>query len=92
MKKEIAIGFLVGLIATAFGFFIFMEFVVHLDFKAMIDFLFKNQLFGKLLGLCALPNLFVFFIFLKKKQDFRARGVVLATFVIAFLVLIAQFL
>jgi len=92
MKKEIGIGFLVGLLATAFGFFIFMEYVVKLDFKPMLKLVYEKQLLGKLLGLAALPNLFVFFIFLKKKQDYRARGVVLASFLVAFLVLIAQFI
>jgi len=91
-KKEIGIGFIVGLIATAFGFFTYTEFFVNLSFKEMIPFLFENDLVGKLLGLSALPNLFVFFIFLKKKQDYRAKGVVLASFLIAFLVLITQFL
>jgi len=91
VKKEISIGFLVGLAATAFGFFIFTEFFIRQDFKAMIKFVFENQLLGKLLGLAALPNLFVFFVFLKKKQDYRAKGVVIASFLVAFLVLIAQF-
>lgn len=92
MKKEIGIGFLVGLLATSFGFFVFMEFIVNMGFKEILSFLFEKKLFGKFLGLAALPNLFVFFIFLKKKQDYRARGVVLASFLVAFLVLIAQFL
>jgi len=92
MKKEISIGFLVGLLATSFGLFIFMEYVVHLEFKAMVEFVFTNKLWGKLLALASLPNLFVFFIFLKKKQDNRARGVIIESFLVAFLVLIAQFI
>ncbi len=90
MKKEISIGFLVGLTATAFGFFIFMEYVAHMDFKTMIKFLFEKQLFWKFIGLASLPNLFVFFVFLKKNQDYRAKGVVLESFLVALLVLIAQ--
>jgi len=92
MKKEISIGFLVGLLATSFGLFIFMEYVVHLEFKAMVEFVFANKLWGKLLALASLPNLFVFFVFLKKKQDNRARGVIIESFLVAFLVLIAQFI
>ncbi len=92
MKREIGIGFLVGLLATAFSFFLFMEFFTSLSFTEVMTFLFEKKLIGKLLGLAALPNLFVFFVFLKKKQEYRARGVVLASFIVAFLVLIAQFL
>ncbi|MCF6213913.1 MAG: hypothetical protein L3J45_07810 [Flavobacteriaceae bacterium] len=92
VKKEIGIGFIVGIIATAFGGFAFLEFFVDFNSQNTIPFLLENNLFGKILGLSALPNLFVFFIFLKKKQDYRAKGVVLASFLIAFLVLITQFL
>jgi len=92
MKRGIGIGFLVWLLVTAFSFFFFMEFFTSLSFTEVITFLFEKKLIGKLLGLAALPNLFVFFVFLKKKQEYRARGVVLASFIVAFLVLIAQFL
>lgn len=92
MKKEIAIGFFIGLVATSFGLFAYLSFFVNLDFQDMIKFVFEKQLFGKLLGLAALPNLFVFFIYLKKKQDYRAKGVVFASLLIAFLVMLAQFL
>lgn len=92
IKKEISIGFLVGIVATSFGFFVYLTFFVNLDFETMLKFVFEKQLIGKLLGLSALPNLFVFFIFLKKKQDYRAKGVVFASLFIAFLVLLAQFL
>jgi hypothetical protein len=44
------------------------------------------------LGLSAIPNLFVFFIFLKKKQDYRARGVILACILIALGILVTQFI
>ena len=92
MKKEILIGFLVGLLATASGFFIYLEFVSPYSFDESLRILKEGDLYGKVLGLAALPNLFVFFIFLKKKQELRARGVLLASFVVAFLVLISQFI
>lgn len=91
MKKEIGIGFLVGLLATATGLFVFAEFFVRMDFDTMANFVFKDGLLGKMLALAALPNLFVFFVFLKKKQDYRAKGVIFASFLVAFFVLIAQF-
>jgi len=92
MKKEIVIGFLIGIIATAFGFYIYVEFVSTYSFEETIKILNEGNLYGKVLGLAAIPNLFVFFIFLKKKQDLRAKGVLVASFVIAFLVLISKFL
>ncbi len=48
-------------------------------------------LYGKILSLAAIPNLFVFFIFIKKKQDNRAKGVLFATILIALTTLILKF-
>jgi len=92
MKKEILIGFLIGIIATVFGFYVYVEFVSTYSFEETIKILNEGNLYGKVLGLAAIPNLFVFFIFLKKKQDLRAKGVLIASFFIAFLVLISKFL
>ena len=43
----------------------------------------KGNLYAKVLSLAALPNLFVFFVFIKKKQDYRARGVLMASILTA---------
>lgn len=91
MKKEILIGFFIAIIATLFGFYIYVEFVSQYSFKETLKILNEQNLYGKMIGLAAIPNLFVFFVFLKKKQDYRARGVLLASFLLAFAVLIIQF-
>ena len=90
--KELLVGFLVGIFATLCGFFIYVEFVSPYGFEETLKILNEGNLYGKILGLAALPNLFVFFVFLKKKQDLRARGVLLACFVVAFAILVSQFL
>ena len=90
-KKEIAIGFVIGLLATLAGFYIYVEFISPYPLEETFKVLKEEGLYGKVLGLAAIPNLFVFFIFLKKKQDLRARGVLLACFLAAFLVLLSQF-
>lgn len=91
MKKEILIGFVIAIIATLFGFYIYVEFVSQYSFNETLKILNEQDLYGKIIGLAAIPNLFVFFVFLKKKQDYRARGVLLASFLLAFIVLIIQF-
>jgi hypothetical protein len=40
--------------------------------------------------LAAVSNLFVFFVFIKKKQDNRAKGVLLATILIALTTLVLK--
>ncbi len=87
MKKEILIGFVVALIATTFGCFIFIEYISDYDFYRSIELIKEGGLLGKVIVLGAIANFFVFFVFLKKKQVYRARGVIIETFLIALLVL-----
>lgn len=83
MKKEIFIGFLVGLLATSFGVFVFLEFFSDQDLATTIDMVIQGKLQAKVLTLGALANFFVFFIFLKKNQIYRARGVILESLLVA---------
>ncbi len=84
LKKEICIGVLIALLATLSGAFLYIEFFSKYNFQETLALLSTQKMYGKLLTLAAIPNFFVFFIFLKKKQDYRARGVLLATILIAF--------
>ena len=88
IRKEILIGVVVALIATVFGCFLFVEFFSQFDFSKSVELIKEGQLEGKVLVLGALANFFVFFVFLKKKQIYRARGVLMETFLIAFIVLL----
>jgi len=92
MKKEIFIGVLVGLLATATGFYLYVDFALKGTFEEALLVINEKKLYGKILSIAAIANLLAFFVFIKKKQDYRARGVLLATFLVAFLILISQFL
>lgn len=48
------------------------------------------KIFLKIISLCVFPNLGFFFLFYRKKYDMAARGVIMATFMYAFLVLVAK--
>jgi hypothetical protein len=83
-KKEVFIGIFVGLIANAIGLF----FAANLlgqgdDFMNVIKAATKEGFLGKLISLGAILNLVAFFVFIRKKQDYRARGVLLITVFIA---------
>lgn len=91
IKKEIVIGFLVGLLATAFGCFLYIEFISDYGFFTNLELIREGNLEGQVLVLGAIANFFVFFVFLKKKELYRARGVLMETFFIAFLVLLLTF-
>ncbi|MDX5585686.1 MAG: hypothetical protein QNK20_12390 [Aureibaculum sp.] len=91
MRKEILVGILVGLLATALGFYLYVEFVLNGSFQESLVIINNKNLYGQILSIAAIPNLLVFFIFIKKKQDYKARGVLIATFLVAFLILASQF-
>jgi hypothetical protein len=84
IKKNIAIGMLVGLIANGIGLIIVSILLGQGDdFLTVIKNAAREGFLGKLISLGAILNLIVFFIFIKKKQDYRARGVLLITILAA---------
>jgi len=84
IKKEIFIGFFVGLLANTIGLILAAFFLGN---GQSIDIVIKQSItegiFGKLVTIGAILNLGAFFTFIKKKQDYRARGVILATVLVA---------
>lgn len=84
IKKDIIIGMLVGLIANSIGLIIVSTLLGQGDdFITVIKAASKEGFLGKLISLGAVLNLIAFFIFIKKKQDYRARGVILITLFVA---------
>ncbi|MDX1363893.1 hypothetical protein [Arenibacter latericius] len=87
VKKEILIGFIVGIIANTFGtllyIVIFSDFGIAETYNAAVE----QGHVGSLLALGAVLNLLAFFGFLKIKRDYRARGVMIATVMTALLIL-----
>lgn len=88
---KIWVGLLTGLLLP----FLVML-IVYLSSYAYLtvpDFLFKmafQAVFLKLLSLCAVVNLGSFFLFYQGKYDRAARGVILATFIFAIIVMANQ--
>ena len=91
VKKEIAIGVLVALFATAAGFFFYLQYFSRFGFYKTMELIQEGKLYGEVLSIAAIPNLFVFFVFIKKKQDNRAKGVLMTTIFIALTTLVFKF-
>lgn len=83
VSKEILIGFFVSIFATAAGMFLYIEYFSRFGFFETIEMIKAGQILGPVIALSAIPNLFVFFVYLKKKQDLRAKGVLIGTLCIA---------
>ncbi len=90
--KEILIGVVVGLVANAAGIYLYIYFLSDQSLEATLHAAVENDFLGSLIALGAILNLLSFFVFLKKKQIYRARGVVLATVIAAMVILISKFL
>jgi len=91
LKNTILKGILVSLFATFGGIFLYLEYISRFGFYETIDLINEGKLYGKVLSLAAIPNLVVFFIYIKKKQDNSAKGVLLATILIALTTFVLKF-
>lgn len=90
IKKDILIGILVSIFSTACGIFLYLQYFSKYSFDATLEMIKEGNLYGQVLALAALPNIFVFFIFLKKKQDYRARGVLIASILTALITFVLR--
>ncbi|MDJ0645176.1 MAG: hypothetical protein QNJ57_04250 [Flavobacteriaceae bacterium] len=92
IAKRVFTGIAVGLILTAIGFYLYVEFLLKVALSQAVKTLSQQGNLGTVLFIAAIPNLLAFFIFINRGQDYKARGIIIASFIIAFLILIAQFL
>lgn len=90
--KEIAIGFFVAILATLSGMYLYVELFSSYGFVKTFQLIQDGDMYGQIITLGAIANLFVFFVYLKKKQDVRAKGVLLATIVIALITVATKFI
>ena len=87
-RKEILIGFIVGIIANTFGTLLYILMFSDLGIVDTFNAAVAQGHVGSLLALGAILNLIAFFGFLRIKRDLRARGVMLATLVTAMVILL----
>jgi hypothetical protein len=88
-KKDLIIGFLIGILASVLGCFIFISFFTGYEFVNGIQALKSEGKLGKLITLGSILDLVVFAVLLKMNKEFMARGVVLAVIAIAIFTLFA---
>jgi len=87
------VGILSGIILPLITLTIFILFQSqHQAISLTIRNFFIYNVHTQVISLCALPNLLLFFIFMKTDRLLAARGVIGATLLITFIVLIIKFL
>lgn len=88
-KRDLIIGFVIGIIACVLGIFLFITFFTDFDFIVGIQSMKSEGKLGKLITLGAILDLVAFGILLKRNKEFMARGVVLAVICIAIFTIFA---
>jgi len=86
MNKKIHIlyGLLLGLSLAFLGVYIYISLFLKTNLYQGITIVKEQENLGKLITLGTTPNLIVFFGFLKIRREMWARGIVLATIILAF--------
>ena len=88
-KKDLLIGFIIGIITSSLGSYLFITFFTDFDFMSGIHSMKSEGKLGKLITLGSILDLLVFAILLKLNKEMMARGVVLAVICIAIITLFA---
>jgi len=88
---RIFIGWIIGMIFPLTVFLMFYRInYSHVNLFDFVKSIWQMRILMKLLSICVFPNLGFFFVFYRLKYDMAARGVILATFLFAFAVLLTK--
>lgn len=86
-KIDLLYGFLLGIIATLIGCFLFIQLFTEWNFTAGIQIMQAQGYIGKIITLGSILNLIVFAVLLKFNKDLMAKGVILAVILMTILTL-----
>jgi hypothetical protein len=86
-KKDLLIGFVIGIVASFIGMFLYITLMLHLEFIAGIQSMKSEGQLGKIVTLGSILDLIVFGILLKMNKEIMARGVVLAVIMLTIITL-----
>jgi Mg/Co/Ni transporter MgtE len=79
IKKEIFIGFIIGILANSIGILLYILLFSDLGIEETIGEAIEGDFFGILIAAGAILNFVPFFLFIKKDRIYRARGVLMAS-------------
>ena len=82
-KKLIVLGILIGFICTLIGASVYLAIFTEFNLFANFNVLIAEHILGKVIALGSVLNLIVFLVLIKLNKELIARGIVLATLLIA---------
>ncbi len=89
---KLQLGLVLGILAPILTMVViyFVEFTEY-KLSELVNLLVEKKVFTKIVSLCVIPNLALFFLFLNKYLYRSARGVLLATIIFAIFVFVTKF-
>ena len=90
-QKNQLIGFIIGILANAIGILAYILIFSKNSIALTLQDAYYRGYLGKLIMLGALLDLAVFFFFINRYENERARGVLIASAVLTIIILILQF-
>lgn len=87
-KIDLFYGFLIGIATALVGSYLFVVLFTEYDFAEGYQILKEKDQLGKVITLGATLNLIAFFTLLKLRRELMARGIILATIILAFFTLL----
>lgn len=92
IKDNLVIGLLMGIIAPTIGIYLFyITNFKHTAFQEFLKLAFQEKLIAPLLSLSCIINLAIFYIFLRFEHYNSARGIITATFLYGFVIIVLKF-
>jgi hypothetical protein len=89
--NNLKLGLILGVLAPALTMLIvYLVGFTDYEFNELIDLLVSKRVFTKIISLCVIPNLALFFLFLNKNYFYSARGILLATVLFALFVFVTK--
>jgi len=89
--NNLKLGLILGVLAPAVTMLIvYLVGFTDYEFNELIDLLVSKRVFTKIISLCVIPNLALFFLFLNKNYFYSARGILLATVLFALFVFVTK--
>lgn len=89
-QKEFVLGILIGLGSTLLGCVLVIWLLTNQPIGLALENLIEQRRIGSLISLGAIPNLFLFFGFLRQRKDAYSKGILMATFIVAIATLIIK--
>ena len=91
--NNIYLGIILGILVPAITIFLVYKIRFNqYNLEEFINTFIQRKVLSSLLSLCIIPNLLVFMIFIWLNHLYSARGVLLSTFIIGFIIVGVKFL